>query len=181
MTGGPPKEGEADIENETINQLYSGMGQTQPRPVMHPFGMASKAPVDTLNVAVKSGHHVGNRMVIGHRDKLRPKDVKDGEISIYSSDGKTVLRRIDVSSDKITVGSKEADEPLVLGNVQKEFQEDWIKAWLEAPSIGVCVLGPVFLSPAIRAKFEGFLAKFITAEDTNIISQENFTERKKEE
>lgn len=86
------------IENETINSLYPGSPQISARPVMHPYGIASRAPVGTIQVTAKQGADAHNRIVLGHRDDLRQGlGIKEGETMIYASDGKTVLATVLVS------------------------------------------------------------------------------------
>lgn len=125
---------------ETINSLYPGaLTPSLPRPVMHPFGFASKAMPKTVNVVLQIGDHPGNTVVIGHRDLQRPIDLLPGEVAIYSNTG-TVMSRVtcratgDVEIGSpipgaglqaiigkllIQLGSRTATEPFVLGNVTK--------------------------------------------------------------
>lgn len=115
------KSGLNTVESESILDLFPGMPEIEKRPVMHPFGMASRAPSGTLQVTGRQGEHVGNRLVLGHRDAIRPQDLESGESVIYSSDGKTVLKSIYVKSDKITIGSTSSSDNLLLG---KTFTEE---------------------------------------------------------
>lgn len=188
------------VESETINNLYPGMGQTQPRPVMHPFGFASKALADMINVSARSGHHEGNRLILGHRDSLRPDDIVDGEVCIYASDGNSVLRRIDMQNDKITVGSRAADEPFVLGQTWSDhytsFLEEIIDLLTEILTqldnvmnhthitIGLPSTPPTNsgLMATVKAEIEGIKSSIETlkAQDIDsddIISDSNFTEK----
>jgi hypothetical protein len=104
-----------DHFSEAILDLYPGMPEIAPRPVMHPAGFVSRAVNGTIQVNGRNGEHSGNRMVLGHRDKLRPGDINQGEMAIYSSDGTTVLKTVYVRRDKIQVGSKASTEQMVLG------------------------------------------------------------------
>lgn len=90
----------SSIETETIQQALPGMPDMVDRPVAHPFGFASRATPGTLQVNVRQGSDPGNRLTIGHRDKVRADlDVGLGEAMIYASDGVTVLSSIKVSDD----------------------------------------------------------------------------------
>ncbi len=92
----------ADVETETIDNMYPGMPSITKRPVMHPFGFASRAPKKTISVTAKQGAEPTNRMVLGHRDSLRPKDLGEGDSVIYSSDGKSVLAFVKLLKDEIS-------------------------------------------------------------------------------
>jgi phage gp45-like len=87
----------SDVETETIDNLFPGSPSIEKRPVMHPYGFASRAPQGTISVTARQGNDPSNRVVLGHRDSLRsglPEDLGAGDSVIYASDGKTVLARI---------------------------------------------------------------------------------------
>lgn len=88
------------VQGETIDNMYPGSPSIPDRPVMHPYGFASRAAKGTISVTGKQGSDPTNRLVLGHRDKMRPTDISEGDVVIYSSDGKTVLTRVDVSQQK---------------------------------------------------------------------------------
>lgn len=90
-----------DTQNETVSNVYPGMPQIQKRPVMHPYGFVSRATSNTISVTARQGADPQNRFTIGHRDALRPTDLKQGESAIYSSDGKNVLSWVKVRQDDI--------------------------------------------------------------------------------
>lgn len=93
--------GENDkVVNEDISNMYPGMPTILSRPVMHPYGYVSRAPANTIQVTGKQGEHVGNRVVLGHRDGDRPTDLKQGESGMYSSE----FYQVRVSNDKIRIG-----------------------------------------------------------------------------
>lgn len=93
--------GENDkVVNEDIQNMYPGMPTILSRPVMHPYGYVSRAPKKTLQVIGKQGEHLGNRVVLGHRDGDRPIDLKEGEGATYSSE----FYQVRVSNDKIRIG-----------------------------------------------------------------------------
>lgn len=76
-----------DSFNEVISQLFVGMPETEPRPVMQPFGLSSRAPKGTLQVVGRMGEHKGNRVVLGHRDKGKPTTNEYGETVLYDAYG----------------------------------------------------------------------------------------------
>lgn len=88
------------VETETIDNMYPGSPSIPDRPVMHPYGFASRAPVKTIGVTGRQGDDPTNRIVLGHRDSKRPKDIGAGDVVIYSHNGTDILTRVDVSNDK---------------------------------------------------------------------------------
>lgn len=104
--------GSNTVSQETISELFPGMPEIVNRPVSHPFGYASRATQGTVQVTARHGEHVGNRMIIGHRDSKRPDDLQEGESVIYSKGGLTVYLR----NGEIQIGSKNSDNPVVLFN-----------------------------------------------------------------
>lgn len=104
-------------QQEDINELFPGMSAIPARPVMHPYGHVSRAPQGTLNVVAKQGEHPGNRMVLGHRDSNKPKDLEEGETMIYSVGD----YRVKVSKTKIEVAKGEDYEPVVVGETLRQF------------------------------------------------------------
>lgn len=106
-------------EHETIGNLFPGMPDIEKRPVSHPYGYASRAKNGTIQVNARMGDHVGNRIVISHRDANRPKDLAEGESVIYSSGGLKVYLR----NGKIQIGSETSSDPVVLYNELKTLME----------------------------------------------------------
>lgn len=106
-------------EIESINNMFPGMPEIENRPVSHPYGYASRAKKGTTQVNARMGEHVGNRIVIGHRDGGRPKDLAEGESVIYSSGGLKVYMR----NGKIQIGSSTSADPIVLYNELKTLME----------------------------------------------------------
>lgn len=105
------------VESETIDALFPGMPGITGRPVVHPYGFASRAAQGTISVVAKTGEHVGNRMTIGHRDKDRPADLEEGESVVYSL-GKYQVR---MKNDKLELGKNGVFEVMVVGDTLKEF------------------------------------------------------------
>lgn len=107
---------------EDIDSLFPGMPTISNRPIMHPFGISSRAPAGTIQVIGRMGDHAGNRTVLGHRDSKRPAgDV--GETFLYDAYGHEIY----LSKEKIQIGSKAADEPFVLGLVFQKMMDDLIQ------------------------------------------------------
>ena len=151
-----------EVDTEAIKDLFPGMGQTQPRPVMHPYGYASKALAGILNVSARSGDHVGNRIIIGHRDKDRPKDLEGGEAAVYSSGG----LRIYVRNGKIQIGSGSSSDPAVLFNELKTLMESILDHIISHTHIGN--LGAATGGPINKGEFETDKGKIDTIKSEKI-------------
>lgn len=108
--------GDNTVENETIDNLYPGMPSIESRPVMHPAGFASRATPKTIQVVAKVGSGPQNRMVIGHRDKNRPKDIELGESSVYSWDDSGPLYELRSMIDGIRLIKGDKKIALLLGD-----------------------------------------------------------------
>lgn len=193
--------GENNQETETISDMYPGMPPITKRPIMHPFGFASRAALGTIQVVGKQGEHAGNRLILGHRDKTRPADLVEGETVIYSSDGKTALLRIDVQKAKITIGSKNAAENLVLGKTYQEYLVKFLGNLLDTVSklieerltdsthnhlgfIGIPTSTPIQTADMVaqkvalenlKAQLESLKAEYIDSKI--ILSDKSFTEK----
>ena len=162
-----------DVETETIGDLFPGMPSIDNRPVMHPYGLASRAPPGTIGVIGRQGEHFSNRLILGHRDKNRPKDVLEGEVVLYNQFGQALYFR----KKKVQIGSLNSANPAVLGDLLATFLKNILRKLLDAPNIGVCAVGNVWLNPEIREYYELQIVEFITQETTNFLSQMVFTER----
>lgn len=81
--------GNNDQFSETINNLFPGMPSIKGRPVMHPYGLASRAPAETIQVIARQGDHFGNRVILGHRDKNRP-SLNQGDTKLYNESGQVI-------------------------------------------------------------------------------------------
>lgn len=174
--------------SEDIANLFPGMPAILKRPVAHPFGFVSRAVKGTLSVVARVGDHIGNRMVVGHRDSGRPTDLEEGEAGMYSKGG----RRINVRNAKIEIGATGASEPLVLGNVLLQglteimAQLDTLLQTMEQKPAGITT-GPGSLiapNPAyvaavtqVQTQLAQIKSTYISTASSNIVSQESFTER----
>lgn len=105
-----------DAQSEDIQNLYPGFPTLTARPVMHPYGIASRAPQSTIAVTARQGDNPGNRLVLGHRDKERPACL-EGEWIAYNVARKQLMLLL----DRINIGGPDSAENLVLGQQLKAF------------------------------------------------------------
>lgn len=119
--------------SESIDNLYPGMATVPDRPLMHPYGFASRAPRGTIQVTGRQGEHFGNMMVLGHRAADRP-EVAVGESVMYSSDGHKITVKngsveilhtsgytMVLSGNAIVVGKGGTTETVVVGETMVSF------------------------------------------------------------
>lgn len=111
-----------------------------------------------------------------------PQDAMDGSLVLKARKGKPtrVLSDTKVLIQKAKFGAApnaDATEPLVLGTVLANFEKDLINAFINAPQIGQCAVGPVFLDPGLVTVLQNLIAQYITTATTNFLSQIGFTER----
>lgn len=83
----------ADSQSEDIAKMFPGAPTNESRPVMHPYGFASRARRGVMSVVARMGAHLGNRFTIGHRDSERPTDLEEGESAQYSAGGYRIYSR----------------------------------------------------------------------------------------
>lgn len=106
-----------DHKTETISDHYPGADPIPKVSVMAPYGMVSRAPKGTKSVVARHGNDPANRLVIGHRDETRPKDLDEGEWMAYSIGE----MKIKVGKDKIQVGQGDTYEVLPVGEKLAEL------------------------------------------------------------
>jgi hypothetical protein len=123
---------DSKVLTEGVDQLFPGMGPQDDRPLAHPYGFASKAPDGTLSVVLRQGDHVGNRMVIAHRDPARPVDIAQGESVQYSKGGYEVR----VKNGKIEIGKGGTFETAVLGDTLQKILVAILDAIVEHTHLG---------------------------------------------
>jgi hypothetical protein len=122
-------------QTESIGQLYPGMPTIENRPVVHPYGLVSRAPNGTIQCNARQGEHM-NWIVIGHRDSKRPQ-LAQGEVMLYNELGEkiyvskgtvrtTTPKIVDEAGD-VRIGSESANENFVLGKVFKKFAQDLLQ------------------------------------------------------
>jgi hypothetical protein len=102
------------MSTEDIQALLPGMPTIPARPIMHPFGFASRAPQGMISVTAQQGEHPGNKLTLGHRDKDAP-SVDEGESVQYSKGGYRVV----VKNGEIFVGKGTDLEHMVVGETLK--------------------------------------------------------------
>lgn len=107
--------GTTTMTSEDIQSLMPGMPTIPARPIMHPFGFASRAPQGLISVTAQVGEHPGNKMTLGHRDKSAPA-LLEGESVSYSAGG----YRVAVKNGEIFVGKESGGlEHMVVGETLK--------------------------------------------------------------
>ena len=119
--------------------------------------------------------------VYNSTDEKIPVFAQTGHSTLYSRPGKKMYLGSDT---KVGIGrpNVEPTEPLVLGNVTVEGLTALCNAFLQPGGtpgnpIGQCLVGPVFLDPAVRTAINTFVSTYLTTPSTNILSQISFTER----
>lgn len=156
--------GPTDSMTETINSLFPGMPGITSRPVMHPWGLVSRAVQGTISVVAKVGAGIQNRMVIGHRDKSRPSDVNEGETIVYSIGD----YRVKVSNTKILVGKGTDYEPVVVGETLRQFLISLVQliiAHTHLGNLGIETSTPLNSAEFIQAEAQNLDNSKILAED----------------
>jgi hypothetical protein len=123
--------GANSVSAETIDDLYPGYPPMQNRPIMHPFGLSSRAPRGTISVTARQGEHPANRLVLGHRDSARP-NVESGEVQLYNQYGQAIY----LKNGTVHVGTASANNPAVVGNELKAMLESLIDAIANHTHIG---------------------------------------------
>lgn len=147
------KAGTNTIQTEDIEEMFPGMPTIPGRPIMHPFGISSRAPRGTIQVTARAGEHTGNRMVLGHRDKSRPA-CQAGELVLYNAHG----QQIRLENGEIKIGSASSSEPFVLGLVFQKFAQDLLtmfkdhKHMVTAPGAFTAALDPATIQKEIELK-----------------------------
>lgn len=161
--------GNSTKETEDIEQLFPDMPTITSRPVMHPYGLVSRAPKGTISVVARIGEHFGNRQVIGHRDKDRP-DLESGEVVLYDENG----HRIQLKKDKIQIGSGSSSNPLCLGDETKKALSDILQALIAHTHVTSAPGAPT--SPPINAA-QFTAVKASPVDDEKMLSDLVFTEK----
>lgn len=114
--------------------------------------------------------------ILSHKEEPIPEKARAGHLVLQPRDGKKAYL---TSSAKINIAKPGVDptEPLVLGTVLVNFMTAIFNALLNAPQIGQCAVGPVWLDGQVRADLVAAKQTYITDASTNIVSQLGFTER----
>lgn len=149
--------GTNDQETETISNMYPGMPDIIKRPVMHPYGLVSRAPNATTQVTARQGEHPGNRLVLGHRDSNRPV-IGSGETLLYNQFGQMIY----LESGKIHIGKKGSSNPVLLGTEVKKMLQDLITLISTHTHNIILPLPGTPTTPTLQA------AQFVTIQTTNV-------------
>lgn len=160
--------GNNDQQTEDIASLYPGASTFPSRPVMHPYGISSRAPGNTTQVVARIGEHPGNRMVLGHRDGARP-SLNQGETILYNQFGQQIY----LENGKIHVGSKSSASPMVLGDIFKTMMDNLLQAIASHTHLGN--LGFPTGVPQNASAFTAIQASPV--DDKAILSDHVFTEK----
>lgn len=140
---------------------------------IQPYGVSSRPPENMTTVVVPVGSDPTHLNMIGQFDEARP-EVEEGEVCFYGPKGQMIWFTNDGS---IRSGIKTAVSPAVLGDILETLLENVLKAFLDAPAIGTCAVGPVVLDPAIRAKLSEELRVRVKEASTNFLAQKQFVDR----
>lgn len=123
--------GNTTLTTEDIVALFPGMPTITGRPVMHPFGLVSRAPKGTISVTAQQGNHPGARLTLGHR-YATPPTVAEGETAIFSRGEYTVK----VENGQILVGKGGEYETVVVGETLKTLLISMITAIIAHTHLG---------------------------------------------
>lgn len=121
---------------ESIDNCPPGTPTITGRPVMHPYGLVSRAIKETISVVARVGNHPANLMVVGHRDKNRPALGADGEVALYDSTG----NQIHLKDGKIVVklqSKMEIGEGATKGAARKD---DQVKCYIPSGAVIISVV-----------------------------------------
>jgi hypothetical protein len=114
--------------------------------------------------------------IVNSSEEKIPLFARIGHTTKYARAGKKLYLGSDTKIG-IARPDKEPIQPLVLGTILKNALTDFLNDFLNAPQIGQCAVGPVFLDPTVRTNLTAHMATYITNAATNIVSQIGFTER----
>jgi hypothetical protein len=96
---------------ESIQSLVPGMPTITKRPVMHPFGLYSRAVPGTMDVVAMQNGDPAALLILGHRDTKRPKLDDDGDVILYDGTGKHTIKLSKSKGVEIAAGS---DDPVAI-------------------------------------------------------------------
>lgn len=123
--------GSNTVSTENIESLFPGMPVLENRPIMHPFGLVSRAPNGIISVTARQGNHPGAYLTLGHRDKDRP-EVLVGETAVYSV-GKY---QVTIKNDKLLIGKNGDFEEIPMGETLRQFLITFIDLVIQHQHIG---------------------------------------------
>ena len=147
---------------------YSGEAPITKARHIQPFGLSSKAPKKTECLSIPIGGNPTNQSIVGHYDKNKP-TLNDGETILYDAYGHLIV----LSESKMQIGSKNSDEPLVLGKIFKAYEKkllDNIMAIKHVDGMGMLTTVPVNSADFLAQKAD-------TIDSNKILSDKVFTEK----
>ena len=172
--------GANDQQTETISAMFPGSPDITGRPVMHPFGFASRATSGTISVVARVGASSQNRMTLGHRDSKRP-TMDQGEAVLYSSGGFQVRAQndmilagqvagyqIQVKKDMILAGKGDVLEPVIMGATGVAFFTALIQLIVvhtHEGNLGIETPPPLNAEDFLQLKAQNLDNNFLLAED----------------
>ena len=170
----PAKAGVTTAQSEDIKELFPQMPTIQTRPVMHPYGLSSRAPTDTRSIIGRVGEHTTARIILGHLDDERANmTMNEGEVVLYNQYG----QQIRLEENKINLGES-ADEAAVLGDTLVEMLGKVLDILIAGNFLIVTGPGsPTAPNPTEVLKLTQYKSQYLTTAATNILSQETFLER----
>lgn len=115
----------SDGTKESVVDAFPGYGNQPNRPIVAPYGFASRAPDGTKQMTGRVGDDPASRVVLGHMAQDRPA-VDDGEAAIYSSAG----YKIRVFKDKIQVAKGGDFETVPVGETLRDFLKALIEIYV---------------------------------------------------
>lgn len=141
---------------EDIALMYPNAPPIEKRPVMHPYGLKSRAKEGVTSVVAVQGAHAGNRIVLGHRDKDAPEPAAVGAVVLYDAfgnsihlqDGKIVVTlddKMEIGAGATKEAARKGDAVLVDGGPTGTDAAFFV--WVSAVSAAINSLAPGSISP----------------------------------
>lgn len=155
-------------------QRFSGENEIANQRILSSYGFASRPKPGVECLVAPVAGDATHLNVLTHFDANRP-DIDEGEAILYGADGQVIFMK---NGGTIHQGTKTANEPVVLGNVLKDFLQAYISQFIESPQLGLDSFAlPIYLDIDILAQFLSQRLQYITTASTNIVGQKNFVER----
>lgn len=170
------KFGETSNEYAELLEPLPGADKIPARPVVHPYGLVSRAPQGTLAVTARVGNHPAARIILGARDPERAnmEFLNEGDVCLYNSDGTKIV----LQGKKVKMGSENADNPAVLGNELITLLGQIIDLLILGNSVLTTTPGnPTVPNPAITPLLNALKAQYLTNPATNIVARNIMLER----
>ncbi len=146
------------VGTESIDHSPPGMPTIEGRPLAHPYGMVSRAPVGTVQVVAQQGNYPGNRIVLLHRDKNRPSLNAEGEVMLYDKFGNQVWMqdgKIVVKLDGTMELGEGATKEAARNGDSVQIDNSTFFTWTSAVSTAINALAPGSVVPPVPATVTG--------------------------